>query len=234
MSNQRKTDLASAYRILAYLGLDDHTYTHLSVRADDPCLFHIYPFGDRFEEATAESLLTVSQSGHVVEGKEHHVNQTGYVIHGSIYQARPDIQAIFHIHTPAIVAVSCLKEGLLPLNQWALHFYGRIAYHEYDSLALESATQGQRLAHDLADKLVLLLRHHGSITCGRTIQEALFYTYHLEKACQTQCLTLAMNREPLMLSPATCERTVKDLLSFEKDLGARDWAAWLRLINKKQ
>ncbi|MGV8949403.1 MAG: class II aldolase/adducin family protein [Candidatus Paracaedibacter sp.] len=234
MGDSKKIDLASAYHILAHLGLDDHTYTHLSVRANDPSHFHIYPFGDRFEEATAESLLTVSQSGDIVEGKEHHVNRTGYVIHGSIYQTRPDIQAIFHIHTPAIVAVSCLKEGLLPLSQWALHFYERIAYHAYDSLALEHATQGQRLAHDLADKFVLLLRHHGSITCGRTIQEALFYTYHLEKACQTQCLTLAMNREPLMLSPTTCERAVKDLLSFEKDLGARDWAAWLRVINKKE
>jgi ribulose-5-phosphate 4-epimerase/fuculose-1-phosphate aldolase len=232
MSDHKKNDLASAYRIVAHLGLDDHTYAHLSVRASDPQLFHIYPFGYRFEEATAESLLTVSQSGDIVEGKERHVNRTGYVIHGSIYQARPDIQAIFHIHTPAIVAVSSLKEGLLPLSQWALHFYERTAYHDYDSLALEGATQGQKLAHDLADKFVLLLRHHGSITCGRTIQEALFYTYHLEKACQTQCLTLAMNPKPLTLSPATCERSVKDLLSFEKDLGARDWAAWLRVINK--
>lgn len=233
MSDSNKINLAFAYRILAHLGLDDHTYTHLSARSLDPSHFHIYPFGSRFEEATAESLLTISLAGEVIEGKERHVNQTGYVIHGSIYQARPDIQAIFHIHTPAIVAVSSLKEGLLPLSQWALHFYGRIAYHDYDSLALERTTQGHQLAHDLADKYVLLLRHHGSITCGRTIQEALFYTYHLEKACQTQCLTLGMNRETLTLSPATCERAVTDLLSFEKDLGARDWAAWMRLINKK-
>jgi len=228
----RRKNLALAYRILAHLGLDDHTYTHLSVRALNPYHFHIYSFGERFEEVVPESLLTVSQSGDVVEGKERHVNQTGHVIHGSIYQDRPDIQAIFHIHTPAIVAVSSLKEGLLPLSQWALHFYGQIAYHDYDSLALKRTTQGYQLTHDLADKYVLLLRHHGSITCGRTIQEALFYTYHLEKACQTQCLMLAMNRETLVPSPATCERAVKDLLSFEKDLGARDWAAWLRVINK--
>lgn len=232
MPDHRKTNLALAYRILAHLGLDDHTYTHLSTRAVNPSHFHIYSFGDRFEEVTPESLLTVSQSGEVVEGKEHHVNQTGRVIHGSIYQDRPDIQAIFHIHTPAIVAVSSLKEGLLPLSQWALHFYGQVAYHDYDSLALERTTQGRQLIHDLADKYVLLLRHHGSITCGRTIQEALFYTYHLEKACQTQCLMLAMNREILTPPAETCERAVKDLLSFEEDLGARDWAAWLRAINK--
>lgn len=233
MLNQRKIDLSYAYRILAHLGLDDHTYAHLSMRAaDDPHLFYISPFGQRFEETTAESLLTVSQHGEIVDGKEMHMNQTGYVIHGSIYQARPDIQAIFHIHTPSIVAVSSLKEGLLPLNQWGLHFYGKVSYHDYDSLALDITNQGSRLAQDLADKYVLLMRHHGSITCGKTIQEALFYTYHLEKACHTQCLTLAMNREVLMPSTAVCERAVKDLLSFEKDLGARDWAAWVKVIDK--
>ena len=233
MVDSRKTDLADAYRILAHLGLDDHTYTHLSIRAEDPNHFHIYPFGQRFEEATAESLLTVSQSGEVMEGEERHMNRTGYVIHGSIYQARPDIQAIIHIHTPAIVAVSSLKKGLMPLSQWALHFYGKVAYHSYDSLALDQETQGSRLVQDLGDKDILLLRHHGSITCGRTIKEALFFTYHLEKACQTQCLTLAMNEETIPISPATCERAVHDLLSFEKDLGARDWAAWVRLISNR-
>lgn len=233
MADRRKIDLAYAYRILAHLGLDDHTYAHLSIRAKDPAYFHMYPFGERFEEAHADSLLTVSQAGTIVEGTERHINQTGYVIHGSIYQARPDIEAIFHIHSPAIVAVSALKEGLLPLSQWALHFYERTAYHNYDSLALDMATQAQQLTDDLADKYVLLLRHHGSITCGRTIQEALFYTYHLEKACQTQCLTLSMNREVLPLVSETCERAVRDLLSFEKDLGARDWAAWLRVINEQ-
>lgn len=150
MVDSRKIDLAHAYRILAHLGLDDHTYTHLSIRAADPSLFHIYSFGERFEEVTAESLLTVSQTGEVIEGKEQCRNQTGHVIHGSLYQARSDIQAIFHLHTPAIVAVSALKEGLLPLNQWALHFYGRIAYHDYDSLALDKTTGGYNLARDLA------------------------------------------------------------------------------------
>jgi ribulose-5-phosphate 4-epimerase/fuculose-1-phosphate aldolase len=233
MTDRRKKELSDAYRILAHLGLDDHTYTHLSIRAKDPDYFHMYPFGYRFEEVTPECLLTISQNGQIKAGEELFLNRTGYVIHGSVYQARPDIQAIFHIHAPSIVAVSCLKEGLLPLNQWALHFYERVAYHAYDSLALDAATQGQRLVQDLGNKSVMLMRHHGSITCGRTIQEALFYTYHLEKACQTQCLTLAMNREIEMPSPESCKRTVQDLLHFEKDLGARDWAAWVRVINKK-
>ena len=232
MTNQLKQDLANAYKILAHLGLDDHTYTHLSVRAQDKNLFYIYPFGLRFEEVEADNLMKISLDGEILLGEEYQYNRTGYVIHCNIYKARPDINAIFHLHTPATVAVSSLKEGLMPINQWALHFYKRVAYHDYDSLALEKE-QGKTLANDLGEYLVMLLRGHGSITCGKTIQEALFYTYHLELACKTQCMTLAMNRDLIIPSPDICQKSVNDLLSFEANLGERDWLAWLRLLERK-
>ena len=227
-----KEKLTLAYHILAHLKLDDHTYTHLSARAEEPNCFYIYPFGLRFEEVTADRLLKVSLQGEILEGEEYQYNKTGYVIHGAIYQARPDISAIFHIHTPEIVAISACEQGLLPISQWALHFHHQVAYHGYDSLAL-NPQQGNRLVEDLGQKMTMLLRNHGSITCGRTLEEALFYTYHLQLACQTQCLALSMNH-PLIIPPSdVCDKTVQDLLSFEKNLGQRDWQAWERLIHRK-
>lgn len=228
MSLLRK-DLAYAYRIHAYLGLDDHTYTHLSVRAEDGYSYYIYPFGLCFEEVTPECLLRVSLEGEILEGSEYKYNETGYVIHGAIYRGRPDINAIFHIHTPEIVAVSALKKGLQPLSQWALHFYDQIAYHTYNSLTLDQG-QGTDLVDNLRDKFVMLMRNHGSLTCGKTLQEAMFYTHHLQQACKTQCLALAMNQELMIPDESICAKTVKELLSFEKDLGARDWQAWVRRL----
>ncbi len=227
-----RVKLAYAYQLLAHLKLDDHTYTHLSHRAEDGESYYIYPFGLCFEEVTEENLIRVSLTGEVIEGSEYQYNKTGYVIHGSIYQARSDINAIFHVHTPEIVAVSSLKDGLLPISQWALHFYEQVSYHDYDSLALE-AQAGNRLIQDLADKKIMLMRNHGSITCGKTIEEAMFYTYHLDKACQTQVVSLSMNRELIIPTEQVCSKTVKDLLSFEKNLGERDWQAWVRLIDNK-
>ena len=228
-----KSALTYAYHILAHLGLDDHTYTHLSARAEESDMFYIYPFGLRFEEVNPDILLKVDLNGIVIEGEEYQYNRTGYFIHGSIYQARPDIQAIFHIHTPAIVAVSALEEGLLPVSQWALHFYNKVAYHDYGSLTLEK-NQGGSLLEDLKELYVMLLRHHGALTCGRTIQEAMFYTYHLEQACKTQCLALAANSPIIFPSAETCEKSVHDLLNFEENLGERDWQAWIRLIDNKR
>jgi ribulose-5-phosphate 4-epimerase/fuculose-1-phosphate aldolase len=226
-----KQKLAKAYHILAHLGLDDHTYTHLSARSRTGDSFYIYPFGLLFDEVTPDNLIEASYDGEVIEGEEFQYNQTGYIIHGGIYQARKDIQAIFHIHTPEIVAVSACERGLLPISQWALHFYDRISYHNYDSLALDPS-QGNDLLKDLGDNHTMLLRNHGSLTCGKTIEEAMFYTYHLQQACKAQCLALSMNHNLILPNAETCKKAVHDLLSFEKELGKRDWQAWVRLIER--
>jgi ribulose-5-phosphate 4-epimerase/fuculose-1-phosphate aldolase len=134
------------------------------------------------------------------------------------------------MHTPEIVAISANKHGLRPYSQWALHFYEQIAYHTYNSLAL-SCDDGEKLINDLGDKFTILLRNHGSITCGKTIQEAMFYTYHLQMAAKTQCLMSMMDESDLILPDRrVCSDAVKDLLNFEADLGARDWEAWKRLV----
>lgn len=227
-----RSNLALAYNVFSEFNMDDLTYTHLSARVAEEAAYYIAPFGLLFSEVTAANLIKVSLNGEVLEGGELQYNKTGYVIHGSIYKHRADINAIFHLHTPEIVAVSATKNGLMPVSQWALHFYGKIAYHEYNSLALTQKEHEQALIADLADKYVMLMRHHGSITAGRTIHEAFYYMHHLQQASKAQCL-MGHNESILREIPkAVCEKSVKDLLSFEKDLGLRDWQAVQRNYNR--
>lgn len=225
-----KENLSYAYRILSFLGLDDHTYTHLSARTEEGNSYYIYPFGLRFSEASPHNLLTVDLTGQVSAGDPSLFNPTAHTIHGNVYAHRPDLQAIFHLHTPATVAVSALEEGLLPISQWALHLYNRIAYHPYDSLELNSRDQAAHFVADLGTHSIMLMRSHGFIAAGRTVPEALFYTYHLEQASKAQCLALGMGRPLVLPSQAVCERANHELLNFEQDLGMRDWQAWLRHI----
>lgn len=225
-----RTDLAHAYRILAHLGMDDHTYTHLSSRGSGE-YFYIQPFGMRFEEVTPENLLQVSFDGEVIYGDEYQCNKTGYVTHSSVYKNRGDINAVFHVHTTAITAVSACQDGLLPISQWALHFFNKVSYHDYDSLLLDFDQTG-KLQTDLGDNYTMLMRNHGSVTCGRTIQEAMFYTYHLEQACKTQIAALSMGCDLIYPTRETCLKAVDDLLNFEKNLGQRDWLAWVSLIKR--
>ena len=230
MSEEVKKNLSYAYRILGKLGLDDHTYTHLSARPDGADYYYIYPFGLRFEEVTPECLLKVSLNGEILEGKEYQYNKTGYIIHGSIYRARPDVNAVYHLHTVPTVAVSAMKEGLLPISQWALHFYGQIAYHEYNSLALDNHSHGADLVSDLGNKNVIFLKNHGYIACGKTPWESMFYCHHLERACRVQVAALSSGAELVIPPDDICKKANKDLLSFEKDLGKRDWLAWIRWL----
>lgn len=230
---QTKKDLAYAYQIIAMLNWDDHTYTHLSSRAEDKESFYIYPFGLRFEEVTEDVLLKVTLDGEIIEGNECQYNQTGYVIHGEIYKNRSDINSIFHLHTPSSVAVSAMQDGLLPLSQWALHFYKQIAYHKYNSLALDNEEHGHALVRDLGALKTMLMENHGMLTCGATIMEAMFRAYHLEKACQAQCLMNSSGAKLISIPEVICERAVEDLLSFEDNLGERDWKAWVRMVERK-
>lgn len=228
---QVKRDLANAYKILAKLGMDDHTYTHLSARPSGADYYYIYPFGLRFSEVTEDNLLKVDLNGNVLEGSEKQYNKTGYIIHGSIYRAKTNICVVFHLHTVSTVAVSAMKKGLLPISQWALHFYDRLAYHDYNALALDNDIHGDQLVDDLSDKKVMFLRNHGFIACGQTIHEAMFYCYHLEMACKTQIAALSTNTELIIPPLSICEKARDDMLIFEEDLGFRDWEAWLRWLS---
>ena len=222
--------LAAAYRMFALKNMDDLTYTHLSSRSESGESFFIQPFGLQFSEVCASDLLEVSFDGEVISGNEEQYNKTGYIIHGSIYKARNDIQSIFHLHTHAGVAVSAMKGGLLPISQFALHFYDRVSYHKYDSLSLNKV-QGKNLISDLASNYVAFLENHGTLVCGRAIEEAMFYSHHLEQACKVQVMLSGALDKVIIPSENICKKANQDLLGFEKDLGKRDWQALIRQIN---
>ncbi len=235
MSEQSiRENLAAAYRLIALFGLDDLTFSHLSARVPGKDVFFIQPFGLLFAEVTASSLLTVNFAGNVLEGKEYQYNQTGYVIHGSIYKHRDDLNAVFHLHTEDTIAISATPKGLLPISQWALHFYDRISYHNYNSLALLTDEHEARLVEDLGNNKVMFLRNHGTLICGATIHEAFIYTHHLERACRTQVRALAAENNLITPNQKTCKKAVNDLLSFETDIGKRDWNALIRMLQRNK
>lgn len=225
-----KNELAAAYQIIAKLGWDDLIYTHISARVAGENTFYLCKFGDSFAEVTSENLMHVNFDGKIVNSDECNINQTGFVIHQAIYAARPDINAIFHLHTDAGIAVSIMQCGLLPLSQFSYPFYNRLSYYEYDSLALKTEQQGQNLANALGKtNKNMLLRNHGSLTCGSTIQEAFFYTRFLENACRVQCKVMSTNQELIVPRHEICEQAAKDMLEFEKDLGRKEWEAAKRI-----
>jgi ribulose-5-phosphate 4-epimerase/fuculose-1-phosphate aldolase len=181
-----RIDLAAAYRLVALFGWDDLVFTHISARVPGPeHHFLINPYGWMFEEITASSLVKVDLHGNVVGETREMVNPAGFTIHSAVHDARADAGCVMHLHTVAGTAVSSQEAGLLPLNQTAMLLNGRVAYHDFEGVALNH-DERPRLVADLGDKTAMILRNHGTLVTGRSVAEAFTTMYFLERSCEMQ------------------------------------------------
>jgi len=202
--------LAALYRIVDMYGWTQSIYNHVSVRiSQDTEHFLINPFGMLYNEITASSLVKVDMQGHVVEAGTTNfgVNVAGFMLHAAIHSARPDLKCILHLHTPNIVAVSSTKAGLLYLSQESC-LVGDVSYHNYEGLVVEKS-EWDSLSRDLGvHNKVMMLRNHGAVCCGETIEEAFFYAYHLVLACDTQLKMAPMGLDNLITIEEPTRRKV--------------------------
>ena len=233
-----RVDLAACYRLIAHFGMDDLILGHISARvpgAEDQ--FLINPMGLLFNEVTASSLLKIDIDGNQIEPSEYEPNRAGFIIHSAIHMARPDARCVLHTHTEDSIAVSAQEEGLLPLSQWALRFYGNLAYHDYEGVSLD-LDERERLQRDIGQQQVLVLRNHGLLTVGRNVAEAFSLTYYFEQAARAQLkmqAAAAAGAKILFPSKEACEQSAARPRGNENQLplaGQREWPALLRLANK--
>ncbi|MDQ2141228.1 class II aldolase/adducin family protein [Alcaligenaceae bacterium A4P071] len=232
-----RQDLAAAYRLIAHFGMDDSIYTHISARVDgEEGAFLINPYGHLFRDITASSLVKVGFDGQPLQDTPYDINPAGFTIHSAIHMARPDIACVLHTHTVAGVAVSSLACGLQPVNQWALQFYNRVAYHEYEGIALDH-NERERLVADLGEHPVMILRNHGLLTTGFSVSQAFIYMLNLDRACRVQ-LAIQSSGQPIHpVSDAVSEHTARQYASGESNRLAqgnpdsREWRALLRLLD---
>jgi ribulose-5-phosphate 4-epimerase/fuculose-1-phosphate aldolase len=230
---QLRVDLAACYRLIAHFGMDDLVYTHISARLPgDQHRFLINPYGPMFEEITASSLVVVDPEGHQVSGPEATVNPAGFTIHSALHMGRADAICVLHTHTTAGMAVAALECGFLPVNQLSMEFYNRIAYHDYEGVALDLGER-ERLVRDIGDKRALILRNHGLLTVGRTVAEAFYLMYYLEQSCRIQIAAMQTGSPLRLPPPEVCEHTALQAERWPGPRGARPWTALLRKLDRE-
>ncbi|XP_069712541.1 alpha-adducin isoform X9 [Phaenicophaeus curvirostris] len=185
--------LAAFYRLADLFGWSQLIYNHITARVNsEQEHFLIVPFGLLYSEVTASSLVKINIQGDVVDRGSTNlgVNQAGFTLHSAIYAARPDVKCIVHIHTPAGAAVSAMKCGLLPISPEALSL-GEVAYHDYHGILVDDEEKVV-IQKNLGPKSkVLILRNHGLVSVGETVEEAFYYIHNLVLACEIQVRTLA-------------------------------------------
>ncbi len=228
-----RCELAAAHRLVAHFAFVDMTYNHISVRTpDDPHHFLVKADNVFMEQVTASNLVKYDVDGNQVMESEYKASPAAYNVHAAVLKARPDIVSAVHTHSPANLAVSAQKHGLLPLTQQAMRFYGRIAYYanETDDTTREGT---DRMAQALGDKWVMILENHGALICGSTLAESYIYHHFFELACRAQIGALAGGTELIIPPQSVCEERARKFGRIGAyDSKSRDWVASMALVEK--
>jgi ribulose-5-phosphate 4-epimerase/fuculose-1-phosphate aldolase len=187
----RKQRLAATFRLFGRFGFNEGVAGHVTARDPEHAeLFWVNPFGLSFDLIRVSDLICVDHGGEVVEG-DWPVNQAAFAIHSQIHQARPDVVAAAHTHSRYGRAWSSLGRTLDPITQDACAFYGDHAlFDDYTGVVLD-VEEGKRIAHALGDCKAAILRNHGLLTVGTTVDEAAWWFITMERTCEVQLMAEA-------------------------------------------
>jgi ribulose-5-phosphate 4-epimerase/fuculose-1-phosphate aldolase len=187
----RKQRLAAAFRLFSKCGFDEGVAGHITARdPENPNLFWVNPFGMHFSRISVSDLICVDHTGSVVEGSEP-VNRAAYAIHSQVHAARPDVVAAAHAHSLYGKTLSSLPALIEPLTQDACAFYGdHTRFDDFSGVVLDTE-EGKKIAHALGEHKAVILRNHGLLTVGLTVDEAAWWFIAMERSAQSQLIAYA-------------------------------------------
>ncbi|MBR8642125.1 class II aldolase/adducin family protein [Streptomyces tuirus] len=206
----RKRSLAAAFRLFAEFGFNEGVAGHITAR--DPELtdhFWVNPFGMSFSLISVSDLILVDSAGNIVEG-EKPVNLAAFAIHSQIHEARPDVVAAAHAHSLHGKALSSLDQQIDPITQDACVFYeDHGVFDDFNGLVFDPE-EGKRIAGALGGTKAVILRNHGLLTVGGTVDEAAWWFITMERSCQAQLLARAAGT-PRHIRPEVARQTRNEI-----------------------
>jgi ribulose-5-phosphate 4-epimerase/fuculose-1-phosphate aldolase len=202
----RKQRLAAAFRLFSAFGFDEGVAGHITARDPERTdHFWVNPLGMYFGHIRVSDLLLVNHQGDVVEGNRP-VNTAAFVIHGAVHAARPDVIAAAHAHSVHGKAWSSLGRNLDPITQDACAFYDdHDLFDDYTGVVVDHE-EGKRIAVALGENKAAILRNHGLLTVGHSVDEAAWWFITMERSCQAQILAESVGT-PTLIDPDMARTT---------------------------
>jgi ribulose-5-phosphate 4-epimerase/fuculose-1-phosphate aldolase len=223
----RKMMLAASFRIFGKFGFSEGVAGHITVRDPEfPETFWVNPFGVSFNQIKVSDLIRVDHHGKIVEGKHTFLNQAAFAIHSRLHHAHPDVIAAAHAHSIYGKTWSAMGKLLDPLTQDACAFYGDHAIYDYNGVVMETS-EGDRIAEALGYNKAAILKNHGLLTVGNSVEEAVWWFISMERCCQSQILAESMtNLKPLPISHEVALKT----RDFEVGFPVAGWFSFQPLL----
>jgi len=228
-----RVKLAALYRIFDHMGWSLMIFNHITVRVPGPDHhFLINPFGLRYDEVTASNLVKVE--GNKLDMSPWGVNRAGFVIHSAIHQHVPEAMCVMHTHTVEGLAVASKKHGLVNNNFYSSMLYDYVAYHDFEGITTRD-DEKERMLKSMGTKPLAILRNHGLLVHGRTVEEAFARMWTLQLACEAQVAIDSIAGESITVSrEATDVSTrVANLFGNEPTCGVDMFEAMQRVIDAK-
>jgi ribulose-5-phosphate 4-epimerase/fuculose-1-phosphate aldolase len=196
----RKQRLAASFRLFGKFGFDEGVAGHITVRDPERLdRFWVNPFGMNFKHIRVSDLICVDHTGEVVEG-DAMVNRAAFAIHSQVHAARPDVVAAAHSHSLHGKAWSALGRLLDPITQDACAFF-----EDYTGVVLD-LEEGKRISAALGDNKAVILRNHGLLTVGNSVDAAVWSFITMERTCQAQLLAEAAGT-PVLIDADMARKT---------------------------
>ncbi|WP_329118456.1 class II aldolase/adducin family protein [Streptomyces sp. NBC_01465] len=214
----RKRRLAGALRIFAEYGYEEGVSGHITARDPefDDC-YWVNPFGIPFAQVQVDDLVLANGDGQVVQGTRH-VNQAAFAVHAQVHRARPDVVAVAHSHSLYGRALAALGGLIEPYTQEACAFFEDHALYDAYTGVVVDEEEGRRIAAALGPYKAVVLRNHGLLTVGDSVDAAAWWFITMERCAQVQLAARAAGR------PVLIEQ--KKALATRDQLGS-DLVAWI-------
>jgi ribulose-5-phosphate 4-epimerase/fuculose-1-phosphate aldolase len=205
-----KQQLIWAGKVLAAEGQHDFTRGHVSVRVPgDPSLFFMKPHSMGLDEITLKNILTIDLEGNVVAGSSRRHSEV--YIHSEIFKVRSDVNCVIHTHPTYSVSLSATGRPLKCYSQPSVLFFESLGVYDDTINLIRSHAMGAGVAKALGDGRAVLLKNHGIVLTGRTIDEAVIGAIMLENAAMVQMIVEAAGDPAPEFSRADIEKLKHDI-----------------------
>ena len=215
----RLSHLAGALRVFGRSGFGEGVAGHITVRDPEyPDHFWVNPFARSFRLVRVSDLILVNHAGEVVYGNRP-VNRAAFVLHAAVHEARPDINAAAHAHSPYGKAFASLGRLLDPITQDACAFFiDHVLIQADGGKVVFELESGRTFARQFGSGKAAIHQNHGLFTVGDTVDAAAFWFLAMERCCQAQLLAEAAGT-PKLIRP--------EWATYTREHTASSQAGWL-------
>ena len=221
---QIRFDIAMARRILAREGCESHVAGHLSVRAPGEDAFWVSPF-EYFDETLPERIIKTSFDLERLEGDWK--PSPAVKFHAEFYKGRPDVKSVIHTHSHYAMVFASTGRCLGMYNDMASLFLDEQVIYVEDGT--RDPVDGAAMCATVGSKHTIIMKSHGPIFLGTSLEEATVLAMTFEHAARIQI-------EAEQIGGTEHSRPHAEWLKagYEKDYIPQMWAAGVRRLRRDQ